>query len=56
MFHVRRDPIKMEPDLEIQIEVIQNDESLTEKEKERRIKKLKYKQFKLMMKGKGGIN
>ncbi len=56
MFHVRKDPINIEPSIEIQIEVVKNDESLTEKEKERRIKKLRHKQFKLMMKGKGGIN
>ena len=56
MFHVRKDPINIEPDLEIQIEVVKNDDSLTEKEKERRIRKLRHKQFRLLIKGKGGIN
>ena len=56
MFHIIKDPIKIEPDPEIQIKVIENDESLSDKEKERKIRKIRHKQFKQMMKGKGGIN
>ena len=56
MFHVRKDPTQMNVDLGLQIEVVQNNPDLSEKEKKKQIKKLRWKQVKESLKGKGGIN
>ena len=50
MFHIRKDPIQIEPNLELQIEVVQNNPELSEKEKKKRIKKIRLKQMKQGMK------
>jgi hypothetical protein len=55
MFQFRKDPIQIEPDLELQIEVVQNNPNLSDKEKKKQIKKLRWKQTKQALQGKGGI-
>lgn len=56
MFHIRKKPEQIEPPIELQIQVIQNNENLNEKEKKYLVKKLKRKQAIEFIKGKGGIN